>query len=257
MNAPALNPAAAPLEFHPLANLFPLIEGPEFDALVADIKANGLRDAILLYEGKILDGRNRYRACLEAGIERARYHQYRDDWPHYGNGGALGYVLSRNLHRRHLTTEQRAAIAAELATMKSGARTDLASNDARSTMSDAQAAKALKVSESSVERAKKRMREDPEAHEQAKAGTRPKKPCTLAAFTPRPVPETNAQIAEHVCMLCNRLAEDAQKITPETLLSEIAGNVRFTNNIGRSLSPAVHLLGELQRLLEKPEEGTG
>ena len=55
--------------------------------------------------------------------------------------------------------------------MKSGARTDLASIDARFQLSDAQAAKLMKVSEPSVERAKRRMRTDPEAHAKAKAGT--------------------------------------------------------------------------------------
>ena len=51
------------LTFHPLANVFPLLEGEEFDALVADIAASGLCEAVWLYEGQILDGRNRYRAC--------------------------------------------------------------------------------------------------------------------------------------------------------------------------------------------------
>ena len=41
---------------HPLATLFPLIEGAEFDELVADIKANGIHDLIDVYQGKILDG---------------------------------------------------------------------------------------------------------------------------------------------------------------------------------------------------------
>ena len=51
------------LEYHELANIFPLIQGVEFDELVKDIQWNGLQEPIILYEGKILDGRNRYNAC--------------------------------------------------------------------------------------------------------------------------------------------------------------------------------------------------
>jgi hypothetical protein len=46
------------LKFHPLADTFPLMEGVEFNELVADIKANGLREKIDLYQGRIVDGRN-------------------------------------------------------------------------------------------------------------------------------------------------------------------------------------------------------
>lgn len=46
------------------------MEGAEFDALVTDIASNGLRQAIWLHpDGSIVDGRNRYRACLKAGRE--------------------------------------------------------------------------------------------------------------------------------------------------------------------------------------------
>jgi hypothetical protein len=56
-------------QFHALAELFPPLGGDEFNALVADIRAHGLRQRIVLHEGAILGGRNRYRACIEAGIE--------------------------------------------------------------------------------------------------------------------------------------------------------------------------------------------
>ena len=56
-------------EFHPLANIFPLIDGTEFDELVGDIREHGLHEPIVVFEDKILDGRNRYRACEAAGLE--------------------------------------------------------------------------------------------------------------------------------------------------------------------------------------------
>jgi ParB-like chromosome segregation protein Spo0J len=55
-------------EFHPLANIFPLMEGDAFEELVEDIRRHGLRDPIVLFQGQILDGRNRYGACLEADV---------------------------------------------------------------------------------------------------------------------------------------------------------------------------------------------
>src|SRR6516164_7782662 len=61
--------AAPEYKFHPLADLVPPMSGEEYEALVADIKKNGLLGVIVLHEGMILDGRHRYRACLEAGVE--------------------------------------------------------------------------------------------------------------------------------------------------------------------------------------------
>jgi ParB-like chromosome segregation protein Spo0J len=147
-------------EYHPIANVFPLMTNAELNELAEDIKANGLTCPIILYQGKILDGRNRYLACLKAGVT-PDFWEYPGDTP-------VQFVLSLNLHRRHLTISQRAAIAAELATLPQGARTDLASNEAR--FSQQQAGDAINVSRSSVQRAVEVMTADPELHGKVKAG---------------------------------------------------------------------------------------
>jgi hypothetical protein len=103
--------ADAPLEFHPLADLFPVMEGAEFDALVADIKAHGQQESIVTFEGKILDGRNRYRACLKVGLHPDDINFTVED-DSIDNPAA--YVISKNIYRRHLTTEQRQALLMEL-----------------------------------------------------------------------------------------------------------------------------------------------
>jgi hypothetical protein len=101
------------LEAHYLAELFPLMEGKPFADLVADIRDNGLREPIVTFEGKILDGRNRYRACMEIGIEPLTR-----DWDQKGD--ILAFVLSKNLNRRHLNTSQRAMVAAKIANLALG-----------------------------------------------------------------------------------------------------------------------------------------
>ena len=53
-------------EAHPAAELFPLMDNVALAALIRDIKENGLQEPILLWEGKILDGRNRLKACERA-----------------------------------------------------------------------------------------------------------------------------------------------------------------------------------------------
>jgi hypothetical protein len=89
-------------ELHPLCTFFPRMSGAEFDALVADIAANGLQNPIVLHDEMVLDGGNRYRACQVANVE-PRFVQF--------SGDSIGqFVLSANLHRRHLSAGQQATI---------------------------------------------------------------------------------------------------------------------------------------------------
>ncbi len=104
-------PASPPIGIHPAAELFPMLEPAELTTLVKDIAANGLLEPIVVYDGLLLDGRNRRRACEMSGVE-PRYVEW------HGEGGSpVAFIAARNLHRRHLSESQRAAIAARVKPM--------------------------------------------------------------------------------------------------------------------------------------------
>ncbi len=137
------------MEFHALANCFPLMEGAEFDDLVASIRDRGQIDPIITFEDKILDGRNRFRACEQADVE-----------PYFSNfegpfEEARNFVMDANLRRRHLDASQRSMVAAKLATMKHGG--DRVSEQAANlpVPTQAEAAERLNVSERSVRDARR------------------------------------------------------------------------------------------------------
>jgi N6-adenosine-specific RNA methylase IME4 len=135
-------------EFHPLANLFPLVEGAALDELSADIKANELHEPIDIYQGKILDGRNRYRAMSAAGIKIEQRHVRYFCPELYGD--PVAYVISKNLRRRHLNESQRAMVAANLATMRQGERTDVEPSAKLQKVDQKNAAERLSVSPRTV-----------------------------------------------------------------------------------------------------------
>ena len=142
-------------KYHPLADLFPLLDKNDLDDLAKDIKDNGQIEPITLYQGEILDGRNRYRACQQLGIE-PKITIYEGTKP-------FEFVISRNLHRRHLTTSQRAMIAAEIANMRHGGDrvSEQARNSSLGTVTQAQAAQTLRVSVDSVKEAVRLKRDAP------------------------------------------------------------------------------------------------
>lgn len=96
------------IEFHPVANIFPMMTENEFESLKDNIEENGLIQPIYLFKGQIIDGRNRYLACLERGIEPT-FRNYEG-----AESDLLTFVISLNLQRRHLNTSQKACLAVEL-----------------------------------------------------------------------------------------------------------------------------------------------
>ena len=159
------------MEFHPIADLFPMMGEEEFNELVDDIRQNGLHQPIVVYEGHILDGRNRYRACKLAGVT-PEYVGF-----DYSNGDdPLGYVLSLNLHRRHLTASQRATLAVEIANMtqadagKAHGRGQDSSPKIREAISQTEAAEKLDVSPAYIQQAKKIQKKSPEHFDKVKSG---------------------------------------------------------------------------------------
>ena len=95
---PIENPPARPAP-HPICLLIPPADEDELQDLTDDIRTHGLIDPIVLFEGMILDGRNRAAACERAGVT-PRY-------AHFGGGreDALILVVSHNIKRRHLTKQ--------------------------------------------------------------------------------------------------------------------------------------------------------
>ena len=86
---------------HPYADKFPMLPEPELAELAESIRANGLRNPIVLTpDGLILDGRNRAAACERVGVD--------PDTTVYEGGDLAEYVIDCNTSRRHMTTGARA-----------------------------------------------------------------------------------------------------------------------------------------------------
>lgn len=97
---------------HPLADAFPLMQAEEFDALVADVDERGLAHPIVLApDGRtIVDGRNRYRACVKAGRDPV----FVTLGPQYTDEAIVSKIVSENLRRRHLDPGQRAMLGVQV-----------------------------------------------------------------------------------------------------------------------------------------------
>ena len=95
------------LAVHPLADLIPVMADSDLERFLDDVKANGVNDPIILFEGKVLDGKHRLWAAKRLG-KPLRIREFKGD-----DAAARTYVFSANIYRRHLTGAQILAIAAK------------------------------------------------------------------------------------------------------------------------------------------------
>lgn len=102
------------LQAHPACAAFPMLGAVALNELAHDIDTNGLIEPIVMYRGQILDGRNRLAACELADVEPV-FREWEGD-----ESEIIPWIISKNIHRRHLDTSQRALIAARLATLDQG-----------------------------------------------------------------------------------------------------------------------------------------
>ena len=232
-------------QIHPAAELFPMMSGDDFTALVESITAHGLREPVwLLPDGTLLDGRNRVAACEKAGVSPT--------FRTYTGTDPVAFVMDLNLSRRHLTAGQKAMLAVELvpmlevqgrerkaaaaATSKPGTRKDsadrhyLSQDDAKRSAS--QAGATVGVSSRAVYQAKRISSQAPELAEQVKAGS-----MTLK--------EADAKVRQREA---GALAESERKSELDALIAKITGGGTVVVNMRDDLARALESRGLLVRI---------
>ncbi|MDH2092312.1 ParB N-terminal domain-containing protein [Rhizobium pusense] len=200
---------------HPLADLFPMMDDDAFLDFAQDIEKHGQREPIIIYENKILDGRNRYKACQMLGFS-PRFKEY--------NGSdALGFVISLNLKRRHLTESQRSMVAGKLANLGKG-NLSKSANLPISPVSQPDAAKMLNVSERSVRTAKQVQKSG--VPELVKAVEEGAVSVSAAAVIAKQTPEKQAEILspkdEKVIASAVKELKEAQNLYDRTVAAKEA-----------------------------------
>ena len=136
------------MHFHPIAQLFEAMDASDFDALKTSIQQAGQLQPIIRWHGKIVDGRHRFNACIALKIEP----KFEDLPEAMKESEVFAKTIALNLHRRHLTTEQRALIAVKLSSL---ARGRPIKNTAVAVFNQTTVAHLLSVSVDTIQRAKK------------------------------------------------------------------------------------------------------
>jgi ParB-like chromosome segregation protein Spo0J len=194
---------------HPAADLFPMIDGDAFVALINDIKARGQEYPVVMWDGRLVDGRNRYAACRAAGIRpKIKNTEFKSEVD------ATRFIVSTNIHRRHLTESQRAMIATELAKLGNGVNKgkEAASIEAASLSQD-EAADAMQVGRSSVQRARQVAEHAPDLAAKVKSGEM-KVSKAAAIVRERMKPQTNPDRADDA-VIDKKIERAADGYTPK------------------------------------------
>lgn len=195
----------------------------DFQALKDDIETNGQREPVMLFDGMVLDGWHRYRACIELGI-KPQHFTFGDDDP-------VAFVESANLHRRHLTASQRAAAVvavrawapakrpagnkgAMVAPLSTNKEMATAANVSVRTIKDAKAAQVAGLGEAVKEGALT-------VSEAAKVarGT-PSKPNVKPEVTQAPVPEDDGPSADEIARAEREAAEEIEALRKVALAND-------------------------------------
>lgn len=273
-------------EYSELSTVFPSFQGEqEFTDLVNSIKQDGLIEPIVVWQGKIVDGRHRHLACKEARVQ-PEYEYLPDDW---SLEKVKNRVVALNVLRRHLTTGQRALVAASLATMSIGGNgsnqyeKSKSANLQNSTSVDT-AASQLSVSPRSVSTAKDIKRDTPDLAEKVSKGDMSlnaadrerRKRLGLPEKTNAPKPtvihlddlmkESGGDFDGYVCaaniMTAARdlFLQEGEKGLEENLMSALRGSQKFklSYNVSGliSLYEVLHRNIEELRMLTEPQNKT-
>lgn len=245
------------MKWHSAADIFPMLGDADLAVLAQNIKENGLVEPIVTHEGCILDGRNRYRACEIAGVALRFV-----EWDGSGGSPTL-YAISKNLHRRHLTLGQRAAIGVEmLQLLKAEAKKRQQEGGLTAGRGRPQqvpvslpepirgdsrdlAAEAVQVGASSIGRAARVKAADPEAFERLKRGeTTVNTEYRKVRKTPAPKPASKPASKSTGKRL--PIQQNAQKRRMGDALAMMTGCCRGLSQINLSMVRAVCSEDEIQ-----------
>jgi hypothetical protein len=250
-------------QVHPIAEIFPLLTGQDFEKFKLDIKQQGQREpAVLNADGVLLDGRNRERACNDLGIEL----QTRTRRENEGTSDA-DFIWSVNVHRRHLTGDQRSALVMKFEDAKKAEshersrqnlkqNSDVAKTPPRGKTRE-RLAKEAKVSPHKIRQAATVKKHAPELLEKVERGEMPLREAEQQVFVKVQTPKR--QTVTHVSPVMKEPAAPAlaKCISPREAAENVSNDAKDSIEHWRTLidpaecEPFHTLVGDLLELLAK------